>query len=216
MSAVTLNARPTRDFDAKLQHTQSLLRTVVAEHPRAASDAGPVVAQASTLGAEDMVISHLPGGQSATVAEVLDHARAVAEVPAGRSAGIVLDRELDVSRGDWLLDGGAEGDIFQPTRELEGTITWLDDERLVPGRIYWALHGHRWIKARVERVHHQLDVHTLAEEPASTLGANAIGRVALSLHEPIAALPYRRSRALGSLVLVDTATHRTAAAVLLV
>ncbi len=158
----------------------------------------------------------MPGGQAATVAEVLDHARAPGDVPAGRSAGIVLDREVDVSRGDWMLAGGAEGAVFQAMRQMECTVAWLDDEPLVAGRIYWALHGHRWIKARVDRILHQRNIHTLAEEPASTLGANAIGRVALSLHEPIAALPYRVSRALGSLVLVDTASHRTAGAVLLV
>ena len=161
-------------------------------------------------------ITILPGGQAATVAEVLDHARAPGDVPAGRSAGIVLDREVDVSRGDWMLAGGAEGAVFQAMRQMECTVAWLDDEPLVAGRIYWALHGHRWIKARVDRILHQRNIHTLAEEPASTLGANAIGRVALSLHEPIAALPYRVSRALGSLVLVDTASHRTAGAVLLV
>ncbi len=160
-------------------------------------------------------ITVLPGGQSAIVAEVLDHARAPASVEAGRSAGLVLDRELDVSRGDWLLAGGEEGAVFQPIRQFECTVAWLDDEPMVAGRIYWALHGHRWIKARVERILHQRNVHTLDEESASTLTANAIGRVALSLHEPIAALPYLQSRALGSLVLVDTATHRTAGAVLL-
>ena len=58
-------------------------------------------------------------------------------------------------------------------------------------------------------------VASLAEEPTNTLGAHAIGRGALSLHEPIAALPYQQSRALGSLVLLDTASHRTAGAVML-
>ena len=160
-------------------------------------------------------VTVLPGGKTATVAEVLDHTRAPGVVPAGHSAGVVLDRELDVSRGDWLLAAGAEGAVFQPVRQLECTVAWLDDEPLVAGRVYWALHGHRWIKARVERILHQRNVHTLAEEPASTLGANAIGRVVLHLQEPITALPYRVSRALGSLVLVDTASHRTAGAALL-
>ena len=59
MSAVTLHARPTRDFDAKLQVTVSLLRGIVSAHPRTSSDAAPAVVQASSLGAEDMVISHL-------------------------------------------------------------------------------------------------------------------------------------------------------------
>jgi len=154
----------------------------------------------------------LPGGKTATVAEVLDHARVAGEVPAGRSAGIVLDRELDVSRGDWLL---AAGDTFRPVAELECTVAWLDDEPLVAGRAYWALHGHRWVKARAERILHQRNIHTLAEEPATTLASNTIGRVVLKLQAPIACLPYHASRVMGSLVLVDTVTHRTAGAALL-
>ncbi|KWT97778.1 Sulfate adenylyltransferase subunit 1 [Variovorax sp. WDL1] len=36
----------------------------------------------------------------------------------------------------------------------------------------------------------------------------------LTLQQPLAVLPFAQSRALGSLVLVDTASHRTSAAVL--
>ncbi|PIZ21921.1 MAG: sulfate adenylyltransferase, partial [Comamonadaceae bacterium CG_4_10_14_0_8_um_filter_57_29] len=79
---------------------------------------------------------------------------------------------------------------------------------------YWALHGHRWVKARVKRVVHRLAINTLAEEAADSLSANSIGHVELLLQEPIAAMPFAQSRVLGALVLVDTATHRTAGAVL--
>lgn len=155
-------------------------------------------------------ITVLPSGQSATVAQVLDHARRPADVPARHSAGIVLDREVDVSRGDWLLAPGE----FQPARELSATIAWLDDEPLVAGRAYWALHGHRWVKVKVKRIVHKLDVNTLAEEDADHLEPNGIGHVDLALQEPLATLPFARSRTLGALVLVDTASHKTSGAVL--
>jgi sulfate adenylyltransferase subunit 1 len=155
-------------------------------------------------------ITVLPGGQTATVAQVLDHARQPREVGARRSAGVVLDREVDVSRGDWLLAPQA----FTPTRELSATIAWLDDEPLVAGRAYWALHGHRWVKVRVKRIVHKLDVNTLAEQDADHLEPNGIGHVELVLQEGLATLPYARSRALGALVLVDTASHKTSGAVL--
>ncbi|MDD0838158.1 GTP-binding protein [Curvibacter sp. HBC61] len=155
-------------------------------------------------------VTVLPGGQSATVAQVLDHARRPSDIDAGHSAGIVLDREVDVSRGDWLL---APGQI-EAQRTLQATVAWLDDEALVPGRVYWALHGHRWIKAKVSRIVHRLDVNTLAEEAATELPANTIGLIELALQEPVATLPFEQARALGSLILVDTASHKTAAAVL--
>ena len=156
-------------------------------------------------------ISILPSGQTATVAQVLNHVRVPGTVMAGHSAGIVLDREVDVSRGDWLL---ATDSGFAPTRELQTTIAWMDDEPLVAGRVYWALHGHRWVKAKVKRIVHKLNINSLAEEDAKQLDPNAIGHVELALQEPVAALPFAQSRVLGSLILVDTASHKTAGAVL--
>ena len=156
-------------------------------------------------------ISILPSGQTATVAQVLDRARRPGSVDASQSAGIVLDREVDVSRGDWLL----AVDTFTPSREITATIAWLDDEPLIAGRAYWALHGHRWVKAKIKRVVHKLDINTLAELEATQLDPNAIGHVEISLQEPIAAVPYKLSRGMGSLVLVDTASHKTSGAVLI-
>jgi sulfate adenylyltransferase subunit 1 len=152
----------------------------------------------------------MPSGQGATIAQVLNHVREAKNIPAGHSAGIVLDREVDVSRGDWLL----AADALEPVREISATIAWLDDEPLVAGRTYWALHGHRWVKARIQRIVHRLDINTLAEGEADHLEPNAIGHVDLALQEPLPAAPYGRSRILGSLVLVDTATHKTSGAAL--
>ena len=156
----------------------------------------------------------MPSGQTATVAQVLDHARNPKVVQAGHSAGIVLDREVDVSRGDWLLAADGEGAVLEASREIRATVAWMDDETLVAGRVYWALHGHRWVKAKVKRIVHKLDINTLAEEDATQLEPNAIGHIELALQEPLATLPYAQSRALGSLVLVDTASHKTSGAVL--
>jgi sulfate adenylyltransferase subunit 1 len=160
-------------------------------------------------------ITVLPSGKTATVAQVLDHARQPHAVLAGHSAGVILDRELDVSRGDWLL--AADG--FEPplgTREITATVAWMDEEPLVPGRLYWALQGHSWVKAKIKRIVHQIDINTLVTHDAAKLEVNAIGVVELALLEPIAALPYEQSRVLGSLILVDTASHKTSGAALVI
>ncbi|AVS74285.1 sulfate adenylyltransferase subunit 1 [Paracidovorax cattleyae] len=169
-----------------------------------------------------------PSGQLARVAQVLDHARRPHTVQAGTSAGIILDREVDVSRGDWILaapapaaataaddfDTPAPVPAWPARREVRATVAWMDDEPLVAGRVYWALHGHRWVKAKAQRVVHRLNIHTLAEEEAAQLEPNAIGHVDLLLQEALPAAPFGQARVLGSLILVDTASHRTAAAVL--
>ena len=169
----------------------------------------------------------LPGGQQAVIAQVVNHARVPGGVDANLSAGITLDREVDVSRGDWIVAAppaaaAADDDFDTPAapspwpgvRELAATIAWMDDEPLVAGRVYLVLHGHRWVKAKVRRVVHRLNINTLSEEDAAQLEANAIGHVELVLQEPIPAAPFTRARVLGSLILVDTASHKTSGAVL--
>ncbi|WP_313312705.1 GTP-binding protein [Pulveribacter sp.] len=177
--------------------------------------------------APGMQVQVFPSGQAARVAQVLDHARRPADAATGASAGIVLDREVDVSRGDWIVAAPvpaltADDDFDSPAattawpgqRELSATVAWLDDEPLAAGRVYWALHGHRWVKAKVRRVAHRLNIHTLAQETADALEPNAIGHVELQLQEAIPAAPFAHARVLGSMILVDTASHRTAGAVL--
>jgi sulfate adenylyltransferase subunit 1 len=160
-------------------------------------------------------ISILPSGQTAKVAQVLNHARVPKNVGAGHGAGITLDREVDVSRGDWLLASNDAPSHFDTTREIKATVAWMDDEPLVAGRTYWALHGHRWVKAKIKRIVHSLDINTLQEHDATEIAPNAIGHIELALQEPIAALPYAQSRVLGALILVDTASHKTSGALLL-
>ncbi len=168
-----------------------------------------------------------PSGQKATVAQVLNHARHPQAVAAGFSAGIILDREVDVSRGDWIMAAPASAPVadddfdtpasispYPGQKDIRATVAWMDDEPLVAGRVYWALHGHRWVKAKVKRVVHKLNIHTLAEEEATQLDPNAIGHIELLLQEPLPAVAFDTSRALGALILVDTASHKTAGAVL--
>ncbi len=179
-------------------------------------------------------ITIAPSGQTATVAQVLNHVRMPTHVSAGHSAGITLDREVDVSRGDWLLaqapiqapahaapadddfaDTAKANAFLTPTRSIAATVAWMDDEPLLVGRVYLALHGHRWVKAKVSRIVHSLDVNTLQEHDATQIAPNGIGHIELALQEPIAALPYTTSRVLGALILVDSASHKTSGAVLI-
>ncbi len=195
---------------------------------------------ASGIAQPGVEITVMPSGKTAKIAQVLSHTRQPKNVAANHSAGIVLDRELDVSRGNWLLQtptlvasstslppegalaprGGPsslDGNFSSPlpgTKEILATVAWMDDEPLVAGRLYWALHGHRWVKAKVKRIVSHININTLESMDATQLDANAIGVVELALLEPIAAVPYKQSRSLGALILVDTASHKTSGAAL--
>lgn len=160
-----------------------------------------------------MELEVYPSGERAHAALCLDRVRSPGEVSSGWSAGIGLDREVDASRGDWILERSELGP--QRSARLLATVIWLSAEPMFIGREYWALHGRSWIRARVTRLLGEIDLSGLGLCSAQALRAGGAGRVELVLHEPIPFLPYEISRAMGSMILVDPAGNDTAAALLL-
>jgi len=151
-----------------------------------------------------------PSGERARVAALRQAGSEVAEAAAGRSAGVVLDRQLDISRGDWLVAAGSAA----PVQRFTATLAWLDTDAAVPGRKYLVRHAHRWVQARITRIAHRLDIHTLQPEDAHELGVNEIGHVLVELQQPLPLEPYAASRVGGALIVVDPASHRTSGALL--
>ena len=155
-------------------------------------------------------VQAFPSGVRARVVALRQAGRSVDFVAAGQSAGVVLDRQLDISRGDWLVAPGQAA----PVQQFDATLAWLDTEPAQPGRRYWVRHAHRWVQARIERIEHRLDIQTLEPEAASELGVNQIGRVVVHLQQPLPLLPYAHSRVGGALIVVDPSSHRTSGALL--
>jgi sulfate adenylyltransferase subunit 1 len=162
--------------------------------------------------AGDVVRVH-PSGETATVVEVRHAAVSVDACAAGQSAGLVFDRQLDVSRGDWIL-GADDAPAAQITQEFDATLAWLDTEPAALGRKYWLRHGHRWIAGRITAIEGKLDIHTLAESAAEQLGVNDIGRVRIQAQAALPLAGYGENRVAGALIVVDPASHRTSGALL--
>jgi sulfate adenylyltransferase subunit 1 len=152
----------------------------------------------------------LPSAQAARVSALRSAGGDAEAVAAGRSAGVVLDRQLDASRGDWLV---AEGSAAA-TRRFSATLAWLDTEPAAVGRRYLVRHAHRWVPARIVAIEHRIDIHTLAPQAATQLAVNDIGRVVVELQEALPLAPYADSRVGGALIVVDPASHRTSGALL--
>ena len=151
-----------------------------------------------------------PSGEHAVVAEVRRAGSTVPGAQAGESAGIVLDRQLDISRGDWI----ASPDSLQPTRRFTATLAWLDTEPATIGRKYWLRHGNRWVQARLAAINHQLDIHSLAPVDAHELSVNQIGEVVIELQQPLPLEPFDDNRVGGALIMVDASSNRTSGALL--
>ncbi len=151
-----------------------------------------------------------PSGELARVVEVRRAGSTVASAQAGESAGIVLDRQLDISRGDWIASPGS----LQATQRFTATLAWLDTEPATVGRKYWVRHGNRWVQARISAIEHRLDIHDLQPVDAHTLAVNEIGQVTVDLQQPLPLEPYLNNRVGGALIVVDPASNRTSGALL--
>jgi len=166
------------------------------------------IAHGSVKAGDDVQI--FPSGQRAVVAEVRLAGSVVDRVEAGRSAGVVLDRQLDVSRGDWI----STPDSVTGLQSFAATLAWLDTEPAVVGRKYWVRHGNRWVQARIASIESRLDIHSLESIDAHELAVNEIGHVIIETQQPLPVEAYESNRSGGSLIVVDPTTNRTSGALL--
>ena len=117
----------------------------------------------------------------------------------------MLDRQLDVSRGDWLAAPGS----IAPSARFRATLAWLDTEPAVIGRKYWLRHGNRWLQGRVVAIDSKLDIATLAAHEAHELG-----EVVVETQQPLPIARFVDDRVAGALLVVDPATNRTSGTLL--
>jgi sulfate adenylyltransferase subunit 1 len=151
-----------------------------------------------------------PQGVEARVAEIATLEGPRERAVAGRSITVVLDRQVDITRGDVLSHPHDPPAVM---RRFDARLAWLDREPLATGRRYWLKHGTTVVRSTIENVGSRLDLATLAPDTrAETLAFNDLGTVRIAAARPIAVDPYSRNRASGGFILIDEATHRTVAA----
>jgi len=151
----------------------------------------------------------LPSGRTTRVKEIRLHEESLARAVSEQSVTLLLEDELDISRGDLLVRAG---EAPEPTRKVDAMLCWLSERPLAAGRKYLVRHTTRDVRATIAEVGYRVDLGELAERPAATLAMNDIARVSLRLAQPIAADRYADSRATGALIVIDEATNDTVAA----
>jgi sulfate adenylyltransferase large subunit len=152
----------------------------------------------------------LPSGERTRIASIDTFDGPVEEAYAPMSVTLLLEDEIDISRGDLICH---PGDAPELAREVEATVCWMADAPLRAGARYAIKHATHAARAVVDEVADRVDVHTLTPDPAATqLGLNDIGRVRLRTSKPLAFDPYLRNRSTGSFILIDEATNDTVGA----
>ncbi len=156
-------------------------------------------------------VLHLPSGFTSRVRRIESAGQEVAEAFSPMSVTLLLDDDVDISRGDMICRPNNRPAVVQ---DIEAMVCWMTADRVLAPRTRLIVkHTSRTVKAIVTDLHYRIDVNTLhRDEAASQLGLNEIGRVRLRLTQPIFADPYTRNRATGGLILIDEATNTTVGA----
>jgi sulfate adenylyltransferase subunit 1 len=127
---------------------------------------------------------------------------------AGDAITLVLDRQVDVSRGDMIVSIEAQP---QTGHAFDAQIVALQPGGIEPSKRYWLKSGSRRQRVTVQPVT-QLDLKNGQwQAHTDTLPMNAIGKVRLAFDETAIFDAYEQNRATGSFILIDPDTNNTVA-----
>ncbi len=185
---------------------QWVIRPMSDEHHDYRGYAGQVAGGVWRAG-DDVLV--LPSGLRTRVASVDTADGPIDEALPGMSVTIRLEDEIDVPRGDMLVD---PDDQPVTARALEATICWMSERPLQAGTRLGVKHTTRAVRAVVESIDGVVDMDTLEQRAAAEMVLNDIGTVRLRLSAPLMVDPYAENRATGAFILVDEATNDTVAA----
>jgi sulfate adenylyltransferase large subunit len=189
---------------------QYVIRPMSDEHHDYRGYAGQVASGVLHKGDEVVV---LPAGLRTRVKSLDTFDGELSQAFPPQSVTVLLEDDLDVSRGDMLVGAGEEP---QTARNLEATVCWMADQPLVARGRYIVRHTTREVKALVDEVVHKIDVHSLEPDAsADRLELNDIGSVKLRLSGPLVVDSYRTNRETGSFILIDEATNATVGAAMI-
>ncbi len=150
----------------------------------------------------------LPSAIQAKVSRIVGGDGDMAAAEAGQSVTLVLDREVDVSRGDVICAADAP---CQAANQFETTILWMAEEAMLPGRPYLLKCGPQTVQATITTPKYRVNVNSFEHVAATKLELNEIGVCNIALDRRIAFDPYAENRDTGGFILIDRATNATVA-----
>ena len=148
-------------------------------------------------------------GKTSRVKRIVTADGDLSEAAAGQAVTILLDDEVEVSRGNMLVAPDARPHVAD---QFTAMVVWFDEHALLPGRTYILRTETDQTNASVTELKYRVDVNSFAHEAAKSLDLNEIGSCNLSTQQPIAFDNYADDRSTGSFILIDRMTNRTVAA----
>ena len=133
----------------------------------------------------------------------LSHARA------GQAVTIVLNDEIEVSRGNMLVAPDARPEVAD---QFEANLVWFSDQAMIPGRSYVLRTETDQVPATITALKYRIDVNSFSHEAAKHLDLNEVGVINVSTQAPVAFDAYGANRVTGAFILIDRQTNATVGA----
>jgi bifunctional enzyme CysN/CysC len=186
---------------------QWVVRPMGDEHHDYRGYAGQVAAGTFRAG-DDVVV--LPSGARTKVKRIDIFEGPVDEAVPPMSVIMLLEEEIDISRGDMICRPHNQP---TQTQDIEAMVCWMADRPLEVGGRYAVKHTTRYTRAFVEDLRYRIDVNSLhRDENAESLALNEIGRIRLRTSTPLLVDEYRKNRQGGAFILIDETTNDTVGA----
>ncbi|PLR38574.1 sulfate adenylyltransferase subunit CysN [Chimaeribacter coloradensis] len=151
----------------------------------------------------------LPSGVESTVARIVTFDGDLQEAWAGEAITLVLKDEIDISRGDLLVDAA---DTLKPVYHALVDVVWMAEQPLVPGQSYDIKVAGKKSRARVENIQYQVEINSLTQRVVENLPLNGIGLVELTFDEPLMLDNYQANAVTGGMIFIDRLTNVTVGA----
>jgi bifunctional enzyme CysN/CysC len=142
----------------------------------------------------------LPSRKASKVREITTADGPLEKAGAYQAVTVVLDDEIDLSRGDVLVHPEERPTL---ARTFDANLIWMGEAPLLPGKRYEFKIGHRYVKGLIDSIQHRIDVNDLSTRAAEALDLNGLALVRVALEEPVAIDDYKQSRAMGSFIIID-------------
>lgn len=154
-------------------------------------------------------IKVLPSGVESTIARIVTFDGDLQQAAAGEAITLVLKDEIDISRGDLLVDAS---DKLPAVQTAKVDVVWMAEQALVPGQSYEIKVAGKKTRARVDNIHYQVDINSLTQRMVESLPLNGIGLVDLTFDEPLVLDKYQENLVTGGLIFIDRLTNVTVGA----
>ncbi|OSN08301.1 sulfate adenylyltransferase subunit CysN [Lonsdalea iberica] len=151
----------------------------------------------------------LPSGVESAIARIVTFDGDVPQAQVGEAVTLVLEKEIDISRGDLIVD---HAETLEAVQSAQVDVVWMAEQPLVAGQSYDIKIAGKKTRARVENIQYQVEINTLTQRVTESLPLNGIGLVALTFDEPLVLDRYPQNHVTGGMIFIDRLSNVTVGA----